>query len=85
MGLKIFTLAALAFSALFLPWWVTFGIVIAGLVAFPFFYLIIPCVMLYDLAYGVASFYPTPFFSTLTVLAAFVIVETVRHAVIFYR
>ncbi len=85
MPLKIFALIALASSALFLPWWTTLAIALVSLIVFPLFYPVIAVALMYDLAYGVSNFVPTPFFSTFVIIAAMIVIEAIRQSVIFYR
>lgn len=84
--LRILGGAALLFSILFLPLWVSVILAFAGMIYFSKFYEAVVLFLLSDALYGIseAKFYGTAFVSFFTFLTALIIIEAFKKKLKFY-
>lgn len=86
MLIRILASALILFSALFLPFWVSIILALAGLIYFPIFWEAVLLFLLSDLLYGVreAKFSGFVFISFFLALLFLILIELLKKKLKFY-
>jgi hypothetical protein len=76
--------AALILTAIVLPWWVAFALVLYMLFRYPAYEVFVAGILIDTLYGGGAEFWGTPFFATILFTTVAVIAPFAKRGIIFY-